>query len=395
MKRLSTIRPLVWSAYGLIAVVVTGVWVYCARTEYAVEFLDVRLPSGEAYSSRFASITRLAEGRAFSPFVKRRLLPDLARGLAAVLPPALWAPVRRALTVAAHGPPWLQVVLGRQGWKPEHVPILACAYFLIGCSVLGFMLTCRRLLTLLYETPRWVADLTGLLMGPALLGCYGDWHYCGYPYDYPTAFVFALALLGLLGRRWWFPAAFAAAAYSKETAVLLIAAYVLVDFRWRSVRSWLVLGLLAGLYAAVRGWIALNYRTPEPEQGFWFPARNAKVLAAVFFSNWWLPFYAVGLARIVGLWPQFPFALRRLCWLLLPMVGLAFFKGWLEELRQYLELLPVFGLLLLQWCLHEAGLGHLLVARKVPRTDPASPRAPGQPIRFLQRAGSADVAVTT
>jgi hypothetical protein len=204
------------------------------------------------------------------------------------------------------------------------------------------------------------------------LGCYGDWHYCGYPYDYPNAFVFALALLGLVGRRWWFPLAFGAAAYSKETAVLLIAAFVLVHLRWRSARCWLMVALLSGIYCGVRGWIEHHYNSPLPEDGFWFPARNAKLLASIFFSNWWWPFYAVGAARMAVLWQQFPCVLRRLLWLVLPMIVLAFFKGWLEETRQYLELLPVFGLLLFHWCMHEAGLGHLL------RT-PIPPHAQGSP----------------
>ncbi len=378
MKRLLASRWLVASGYLLMALAVTAVWIHCARTEYNVEALEVYLPSGEHYSSRFNSLTRLAQGRAFSPFVQRRLLPDLARTLAASLPESLWAPLRHALRAGAAGGPWIQALLRRQQWQPEHVPVLACGYFLIGCSVLGFMLSCRALLRRLYDTPLWVGNLAGLCMGPALLGCYGDWHYCAYPYDYPTAFVFALALVGLLGAHWWFPLAFAAAAYSKETAVLLIGAFLLVHFRWRRPRAWLILGLLMGIYAAVRGWIHTQYGTPFPDNGFWFPARNAKLLASIFFANWFLPFYGIGAVRLALLWPQFPLALRRLCWMLPPMLGLAFFKGWLEELRQYLELLPVFGLLLFHWCLHEAGLGHLVQARRHPLQQTTKVAAEGE-----------------
>jgi hypothetical protein len=83
----------------------------------------------------------------------------------------------------------------------------------------------------------------------------------------------------------------------------------------------------------------------------------------VFFSNWWLPFIGVGLLRLAALRRQFPPQLLRLCWLLVPLAGLAFFKGWLEEMRQYLEMLPVFGLLLFHWVLHEVGLGEHLQPR--------------------------------
>ena len=68
-------------------------------------------------------------------------------------------------------------------------------------------------------------------------------------------------------------------------------------------------------------------------------------------------------SRIWLIRKRFPAALRRLWLLGVPLVGLALFMGWLEEFRQYLELLPIFGLILFHWCIHEAGYGHLLRPR--------------------------------
>jgi hypothetical protein len=353
-------RLTVVASYLVLSLAITGVWVHCARTEYDVDRLDVRLASGETYSERFCSIARLAKGRAFAPFVKRRLLPDLARGLAAVVPDGVWSPVRAVLADPASAPPWLEAFLRRQQWKPADCPVLCCAYSLIGCSVLGFMFACRWLLALLYDSPPWVADLAGGVLGVALLGAYGDWHFSGYPYDFPTAFVFTLTLAGMLARRWWFPLAFAAAAYSKETAVLLIPAFVLVTPGWRTWRFWGMAGLLAAVYAGVRGWLDRHYPGVEPGFGFWWLGRNGRWLASLLFSSWLLPFVAVGTARLVALRHSYPRALKRLCLLAVPLVGMALFKGWVEELRQYLEVLPVVGLLVFHWCLHEASLGHLL-----------------------------------
>lgn len=353
----------VLSTYIIAAIVITAIWVYCARTEYDVDRLDVVLPSGQRYSARFNSVVRLAAGKAFAPFNTRRLLADAARGLAAVVPDRMWAPARSLLSDYSAAPGWARTFLSRQQWKAEDCPVVFCAYFLIACSVLGFMLVCRWLVHLLYHAPAWVADLVGLLMGVALLGVYSDWHYCGYPYDFPNAFVFALALAGLLARRWWFVLAFAAATWSKETSILLLAAVVLVAPRWRSRHLWGRVTCLVGLYASIRYWIELHYRSQLPEGGFTSIGRNVKEIAILFFSSWCLPFYGVGLARMIAMRQQFPRALARLSWLLLPLVGIAFFKGWIEEMRQYLEMLPVVGLLLVQWCLHEAGLGHLLMAR--------------------------------
>jgi hypothetical protein len=363
MVRAAASRVGLCAGYLLTAVAVTAVWMWCARTEYGTLELEVRLPSGERYTSRFCSIVRLAEGRAFSPFVKRRLLPDLARLLAWTLPDRCWSGMRQVLRDPVSAPGWLRAFLERQQWKPEDWPLLGSAYFLIFASVLGFMLTCRWLVRLLYEAPPWVGHLAAFSFGVALLGGYGDWHYCGYPYDFPNAFIFALALAALIARRWWLPIAFAVAAYSKETSVLLLGADLLLADQRRSLRFWLRLGLMALLWLLIRWWIDRHYITPTPEQGFWFPGRNLKMLAVVFFSNWWLPFLAVGLLRMAALRRQYPPALVRLCWLVVPLVGLAFFKGWLEEMRQYLELLPVFGLLLFHWVLHEVGLGQHLQPR--------------------------------
>ncbi len=370
MRRTAWTLVLVGLAYASLALGITAVWVYCARTECDVDRLEVRLPSGERYSARFGSITRLAEGRAFAPFVRRRLLADLARGLAAAVPASAWSAVRKLLDPAT-APGWMEPVLRRQQWRAADGPVLCCGYFLIGCSVLGFMLACRRLATLVYDAPPWVADLAGAVLGIALLGGNGDWHYLGYPYDFPNAFVFTLTLAGMVGQRWWAVPAFAAAAWSKETAVLLIAAYVLLAPERRSRRFWLTLGVLAALFAAVRGWLSFRYPNPEPEGGFTWLGRNLKYLSYPIFYCWAVPFFAVGLARLAALRGRFPSALKKLCLLAVPLVGMAFVKGWFEELRQYLEVLPVVGLLVFHWCLHEAGFGHLLRAR-----DQALPQPP-------------------
>jgi hypothetical protein len=346
--------------YLLLSLVVAGVWGYCARTEHNAR-LDFVAPSGQRYSSRFCSVVHLADGRAVAPFVRRRLLPDLARALAAVVPGQTWTGLRCWLEGNGAGAGSVRAYLQRLGWQADHYPLLCCAFALIYGSVVGFMFTCRYLVLLLYDCPGWAADLAGAALGLALLGCIGDWHYCLYPYDFPNAFVFTLALAALLARRWWFVLAFAAAAYSKETAVLLLLAYVLLAEERRSLRFWGLLGLLLAVYGGVRWWVSVTY--PAPEVTFWFPGRNAKYLASRVFYLWLAPFLAVGLLRLLSAWPSYPPALRRLSLLAVPLVGLAFFKGWIEEMRQYLELLPIVGLIVFQWLLREAGAGGILRPR--------------------------------
>jgi hypothetical protein len=349
--------------YLLLSISITAVWVHCARTEFLVDRLEITLASGQRLSERYCSIVRSAQGRMFTPFVRRRLLVDLARALVWVMPDSVWSSLRDRMRQPASTAGWFRAMLERQQWQAEDCPLLCCAYFLIACSVLGFLFTCRWLVTILYESPQWIADLAGAVLGVALLGGNGDWHYCGYPYDFPQAFVFALTLAAMLAGRWWFLLVFVAAAYSKETSVLLIAGYVMVDNNRRTAVFWERLALMIITFGVIRGWLAVRYATPQPPAGFWVLGRNLKYLSFLVFYSWVVPFFVVGLARLVALRSSFPPVLVRLCLLALPLFGMALFVGWLEELRQYLELLPIFGLLVFHWCMHETGLGHLLKAR--------------------------------
>jgi hypothetical protein len=358
MRRLLVVLP----AYALLSLLALAVWTLFARLEWDVERLDTLGPDGVHYSLKYTSVVRLVEGRAFSPFVRRRLLPDLTRAVVAVLPRSLWQTLDRRLQgdgpLAARG----RHHLWRQGWRAEDYPVLFTAHALIGLGIFGFMLTCRRLIPLLYETPAWMADLLGGLLGVGLLGGNGDWHYNGYPYDFPHAFVFTLALTGLLARRWWFPLALALASYSKETAVLLLLAYALLAEDRRSPRFWGRLALLGLIYGAVQGWLRWQYHTPEG--GFWYPGRNCLYAGFQVFHAWLVPLAVIVAVRLRARWHEYPLPLRRLSLLALPLLGLALFKGWIEEGRQYLEMLPILGPIAIQCMLSEIGLGRLLRPRR-------------------------------
>jgi hypothetical protein len=350
------------AAYLLLALLVTGLWTFSARTEVHSQRLDIVTPTGERYSSRYNSLVNLAAGRAVEPFVKRRLLVDLARGLSAAIPQRAWVAFREALSGEGRLAEGMSRLLGWLGWAPKDYPLLVSAHLLIYASVVGFLFACRWLTLLLYECPRWLAGLAGAALGVALLGGLGGRHFCAYPYDLPQAFLFTLALASLIARRWWFLPLFALACYSKETSVLLIAACFLLAPDWRSRRLGGQLAVLTALFLGIRCWIDLHYSTwKEP---FWFPRRNLFVLAMSSFYLWLAPFLVVGLVRFASAWRSYPLALRKLCLLVVPLVGMAFFKGWIEELRQYLELLPIFGLLVFQWLVREIGAERLLRPRE-------------------------------
>jgi hypothetical protein len=348
---------------------VCGYWIHCATTE--------------AKADGFSSIVRIANGTAPQPFVRRRLAVDLSRALAAVVPASLWDAAGRAL----EGDTGFAKVVRRglaveaQKWNRQDYPVLFSAYLLIGCSVVGFMYVCRSLIGTFYQTPDWLADLLGALFGVALLGGNGDWHYYAYPYDFPNALCFALALKAIVDRRWWFWLVFALAAYSKETAILLIPAYALRNPEDRTRKAfWLKTGGLLLLFVAIRSWIALTYVVPSPP--FWPIARNGRqIVKTVLGYGWLLPAIGVSVFRMYLMRKNFPPYLLRLLSLLALVVCAALFKGWIEELRQYLEFLPVVGMLVIQWTFNEAGLGALFQPRmgKERGTAEPAPSFPGAP----------------
>jgi hypothetical protein len=344
----------VGAAYVTTAILVSGYWIHCARTE--------------AKADGYCSIVRIAGGTAPEPFVRRRLAVDLSRALAAAIPRRVWDAVGRGLDAPGRVGEITRraVAFDAQKWDRVDYPLLFSAYLVIGCSVLGFMYVCRSLIETFYVTPHWFNDVLGGLFGIALLGGNGDWHYYGYPYDFPNALCFALALLAIVHRRWWLWLVFPLAAYSKETAILLVPAYALrygkegtAEKRWFA-----VVGLLL-LFLVVRSWIALRYSVPSPS--FWPIGRNARQIVKMIVGYGWLiPPLAISAYRMYLMRTAFPPYLLRVLSLLPFVVAVALFKGWIEEMRQYLEFLPVVGMLVVQWALTEMGKGALLRPKPVP-----------------------------
>jgi hypothetical protein len=349
--------------YLLVSLLVFAVWSRVAKTEA----LSVAHPPALKGHPSAANLGAMIDGTAEPPFVWRRLLPDTAFFLAHAIPTTAWEQVTAWVESDAAGARVIKRAFDSLEWPRERYPELICGYFLIWVSVLGFMIACRWLATLLYDLRPRVADLTGILFGIALLGGAGrTWE--SYPYDLPNAFLFTTTLAAIVARRWWMPLAFVLACYSKETSLLLILAYVLVHgLRWRRRGWWLMLAALSAVYLGFRYWIVrVRYDVPGAER-WWFPDRNLLFLArgSVYYL-WLLLPAAVVLTRIGLMWRQIPLVLRRLLPLGVLLVGAAFCKGWIEERRCYLEMLPIIGLIFCQWAAVELGLEHLFVPRRDP-----------------------------
>jgi 2-polyprenyl-3-methyl-5-hydroxy-6-metoxy-1,4-benzoquinol methylase len=367
MSRL--VRLAVPLLYGGVGLAVLMAWVWQARTEGWDGQMRETWPS----------VAANAAGQAPNPFVGRRLLPEVAQLLARLIPESAvgWLDSDTDFARSAK-----HLLVHKLNWRPDAIPLMLAATLLWYASVVGFMLAVRKLVELLYAGPGWVPHAVGLALGVALLGgsaghtdslypASGPMRWFSYHYDLPQACVFAVGLVGVVGRRGWLWAMFPIAAYSKETSALLIVAYVVVPvaYHWR----WKAAGAagLVAIFVAVRLFVRSRFPSP-PEFDFFYPLRNLElvVVHGGLFQSWWLPVYAVFGLAVLRQWGRFPVELRWLLVLIPLEVGACFVKGWLEERRAYYELLPVVGILAIQTVLLEARLGWLMRSRADTATPP-------------------------
>ncbi len=303
----------------------------------------------------WSNLQKLADGSAKAPFVRRRLLADSARALAYLAGEKNWEKLRQAVENDASHFRIIHKIFNRLCWKPEAYPVLICGYFLIWLSVIGFMYSCRAFALSLYVMPQFYADVIGAFFGVCLLGGLGG-HFSAYPYDIPQAFIFTLTLNSIIQRKGQMVCFFIAAACSKETASLLIIAYIVVNRQWKETKFWLTVCCLTLIYGGIQLWIRQHYTSP-PGDIYWFPYRNLTILAKNgVYQLWMWLILSVVFIKIGKMWRDIPADLRRLTILMIIILGAGFFKGIIEERRQYYEILPIAGMFFIHWSVREIGM---------------------------------------
>jgi hypothetical protein len=330
------------AAYGLLAVPILLVWTFAAETE-------LPMPAGVI---PFASLVRLADGSGAAPFVYRRLLPDAARGLAAVVPDSVWDGIDAFTRGAGPLSEKTRSILDYLHWNRRDYPVLFSGYFLIGLSIVGVMCVTRRMVIATYLVSRAEAAFLGAVAGILLLGGCGL-GYGEYPYDLPNTFVFNLSLLGMMTGGWWTFPAFLVTVYSKETSILLVPAYLLLCQDVPLPRRIMVAIAMVVTVAAVRA--AIIYWYPAPPAGYLYSfGRNVSVISKAAIYDMWAG--GVVLLTLAGVVRTAP---RRLAWvaasIILPLVGASIFRGWIDERRALLEGLPMVFLIMLPWCFQQLG----------------------------------------
>jgi hypothetical protein len=325
---------------------ITGIWTFLARTES-------RQPP-------FASMVAIRDDATTTPFVYRRLLVDGAYWASRAWPAGA---AERAAEAIDGSPTAARAVRGYLGWPRGEEAFLLSGTALIAISTAVFICAARRITCFFYDCAAWVADVVSLALGVSLLGvaCAGTWHL--YPYDIPHAAVMSIGLWLALRGSFWVVPCMAVAAYSKETSALLVPAVLLV---WPvpGKGRWVVATGMAGIWAVTT--IAIRYQFDgQANLDFWKLWRNGAV--TLYFGvawSWVWPLVVIGVLRVWGYARGVDARLRRLAGLMALLIAPAVCKGWVEELRQYVELTIPLGLLVLGCLLGELGLDRLLSPRR-------------------------------
>jgi hypothetical protein len=299
----------------------------------------------------------MVEGRADKPFVYRTLLPSAVRAASLLVP----EPVRRAIAERVERTSLTRKAFARFEWDTQAAFQYLLAAFLMLLCFMGFGYGVARLTERLCGLPE-TGPARLALASAALIGLPPFFRHVSYPYDPATLFLYTFALYFLVRRRQgWFFLAFLLCCINKETAVLLIPLFGLTG-RDRDApprRYWSMLLGLVVVYGVTRSALAYAFRDNPGTFVEFHLARNLGLLT----TGWTFTELALllGFAGLVFFrWSEKPAFLKiAFAVVLPPLLVLALFLGYADELRGYYEAYPiVFGLLVHSvLCLRDALAG--------------------------------------
>jgi hypothetical protein len=290
-----------------------------------------------------AMFADMVYGTAWKPFVYRSLLPTTIRLITGVIPAEARARVSRSLGNTAAGENLWAILQ----WEQEYLVEYLIAAVLMYLCLWGFLWALRYLLLGVYDVS---AGVQGVFILVALVGLTQFFRYYSYLYDLPNVFLFTLGLALMVRARWRpFLLVYLLACLNKETTILLTMVFVIHFFRPARLRRPLFGALLLGqlaMFAAVRVLLFAAFRdNPGSLVEFQVPHHNLDLLKAYPVAT---VFGWGGLLLLLFYkWSEKPLFLRHSLWIVVPLVVLTFFFGYMDELRDYYEAYPIVLLLAL------------------------------------------------
>lgn len=281
----------------------------------------------------------MLEGTALRPSIYRVLVPTLARAGANLIPSQAIELFRNAsyetiLTEAFHP-------LSAGKYFGEAI----CALLLIYLSVAGFLVVEKSLLKDLgYSSEEQL--ILPIVLAVMILPL--SVHFA-YVYDLPQVFLFATCLLFLYRRNWTAYLVFLAISLlNKETSFFLIIIFAMYYFqRLPRTKFTLLLGTQLGIFVTFRAVITYIYRNNPGVAIFWSTKYHIDQ-----YTNYpstlivTIVLFGAILFMIFKDWQRKPVFLRYASSVFFLMLILFFLAGMPMEFRVFLDILPVFGIML-------------------------------------------------
>jgi hypothetical protein len=353
-------------------------WTVCALLTALILARFLCNPGIDGYGK--AMLLDMVYGRAYKPYVTRALLPGTVRLLTSAIPTAAKRDFEHDLGQSAS----VRATFKKLKWNGEHPTEYLFTVVLLYAALFGFVLALRYLMTGIYRAPELAVDLVPLI---ALLCLPPFFRYYSYVYDFPTLCLFTLGLAFLVRARWTaFMVLYPFACLNKETTLLLTLLFVAYEGRNGRISPSLFRRLLVvqlGMYGLIKlGLTAVFRGNPGGVTEFQL-LHNLELVVFPYSYSISTAFTTLGVALMLFYgWARKPEHLKKGFWILPVLLGLTFFLGYLDELRDYYEAYPIILLLLF----HTAA--EVLQLDVTVRTRTTS--GPGATIEALREADGAE-----
>jgi hypothetical protein len=281
-------------------------------------------------------------GNAHKPYVYRTLVPSTIRALQAVVPQT----IRNGLVETVDQQAGIASMFERLGWETEYAIEYGLVVIILFVSLIGFIGAVQYLYEGLYGGPKGYGRQIGLIAAVGLLPLL---KYYNYIYDFPQLFLITLAL-GLLVRRNWslYLVVFVFCCFNKETSILLVMVFFL--YYWGNIKTdrteyMKLLIVQLALFVLIKGILTYIYHD-NPGSFIEFHLYDYNLIRLRKIKPFALLLWGGGVSFLLFYqWLKKPKFLRVSLMMLLPLVGLTLFLGFIDEWRDYFEVYPVLVLL--------------------------------------------------
>lgn len=283
-------------------------------------------------------------GRAWRPFVTRALFPVAVRYISKAIPESFDSRVQNSPVGSKILSTWYSPrELKKQPPLPRE---LIVAFLLSVVCVVLLSVTMEGLWTTMYQPAMpqaYVFSIIGLLGLPAWF------KYYSYIYDFPSLLLYTACLLMMARRQWgWYFPVFALSCLSKETTVLLIVLFAIYFIRCAASERrtyWGFICIQSLIFLAIRGWIAWVFReNPGKIVEFHLLDHNLGILTRPWSVETLVAWGTLALLCFRH-YVKKPWLLRAAAEMIVPLLILCLFFGYIDELRDYYEVYVPIALL--------------------------------------------------